>query len=86
MPRLTAELFGRWSARVTVVLGHDDELAWLLLADAGTPKGLVRQLSGGLERVDFFGLVRLSEPVDALHERWLGPNLGRRYPAAPHHP
>jgi hypothetical protein len=36
-PRLTAELFGRWPDRVAEVLGHDDERAWLLLADAGTP-------------------------------------------------
>jgi hypothetical protein len=36
-PRLTAELFARWPDRVTEVLGHDEERAWLLLADAGTP-------------------------------------------------
>jgi hypothetical protein len=36
-PRLTAELFGRWPDRVPKVLGHDEERAWLLLADAGTP-------------------------------------------------
>jgi hypothetical protein len=35
--RLTAELFARWPDRVPEVLGHDDERAWLLLADAGTP-------------------------------------------------
>ena len=38
-PRLTAELFRRWPDRVAEVLGHDEERAWLLLADAGTPIG-----------------------------------------------
>jgi hypothetical protein len=38
-PRLTAELFARWPDRVAEVLGHDEERAWLLLADAGTPIG-----------------------------------------------
>jgi Phosphotransferase enzyme family len=36
-PRLTAELFARWPDRVAEVLGHDEERAWLLLADAGRP-------------------------------------------------
>ena len=36
-PRLTAELFARWPDRVAEVLGHDEERAWLLLGDAGTP-------------------------------------------------
>ncbi len=36
-PRLTAELFARWPDRLPEVLGHDEERAWLLLADAGTP-------------------------------------------------
>jgi hypothetical protein len=36
-PRLTGELFARWPDRVAEVLGRDDERAWLLLADAGTP-------------------------------------------------
>jgi Phosphotransferase enzyme family len=36
-PRLTAGLYARWPDRVPAVLGHDDEQAWLLLADAGTP-------------------------------------------------
>jgi hypothetical protein len=36
-PRLTAELFSRWPDRVAEVLGHDEQRAWLLLADAGTP-------------------------------------------------
>ena len=36
-PRLTGELFSRWPDRVPEVLGRDDERAWLLLADAGTP-------------------------------------------------
>jgi Phosphotransferase enzyme family len=38
-PRLTAELFARWPDRVGEVLAHDEERAWLLLADAGTPVG-----------------------------------------------
>jgi hypothetical protein len=38
-PRLTAELARRWPDRVTEVLAHDEEQAWLLLADAGTPIG-----------------------------------------------
>lgn len=38
-PRLTAELYARWPDRVPEVLGHDEERAWLLLADAGTPVG-----------------------------------------------
>jgi len=36
-PRLTAELFARWPDRIAQVIGHDEERAWLLLADAGTP-------------------------------------------------
>jgi hypothetical protein len=36
-PRLTGELFSRWPDRVPEVLGRDDQRAWLLLADAGTP-------------------------------------------------
>src|SRR5204862_8126323 len=40
-PKLSAELFTRWPDRVGELLGHDDERAWLLLADAGTP---IRQL------------------------------------------
>lgn len=39
-PRLTADLFARWPDRVAEVLGHDEERAWLLLADAGTPIGV----------------------------------------------
>jgi hypothetical protein len=35
--RLTAELSRRWPKRVADVLAHDEEQAWLLLADAGTP-------------------------------------------------
>jgi Phosphotransferase enzyme family len=38
-PRLTAELFARYPDRVAEVLGHDEERAWLLLGDAGTPIG-----------------------------------------------
>jgi len=38
-PLLTAALFSRWPDRVVEVLAHDDERAWLLLADAGTPVG-----------------------------------------------
>jgi Phosphotransferase enzyme family len=40
-PRLTAALFARWPDRVAEVLAHDEEQAWLLLADAGTPIGAV---------------------------------------------
>jgi hypothetical protein len=40
-PRLSAELFARWPDRVAEVLAHDQERAWLLLADAGTPIGEV---------------------------------------------
>jgi hypothetical protein len=36
-PRLTGVLFSRWPDRVAEVLGRDDDRAWLLLADAGTP-------------------------------------------------
>jgi hypothetical protein len=36
-PRFTASLFGRWPDRVPEVLGYDEDRAWLLLADAGTP-------------------------------------------------
>jgi hypothetical protein len=35
-PRLTAQLYARWPDRVPEVLGHDEQRAWLLLADAGT--------------------------------------------------
>jgi hypothetical protein len=36
-PRLSAELYARWPDRVAEVLAHDEERAWLLLSDAGTP-------------------------------------------------
>ena len=36
-PRLTAKLSERWQGRVADVIAHDEERAWLLLADAGTP-------------------------------------------------
>jgi hypothetical protein len=36
-PRLSAELFARWPDRVTEVLAHDEERAWLLMGDAGSP-------------------------------------------------
>ncbi len=38
-PHLSAGLFARWPDRVAEVVGHDEERAWLLLADAGTPIG-----------------------------------------------
>lgn len=38
-PRLTAELSRRWPDRVARVLGHDDERAWMLTADAGQSIG-----------------------------------------------
>jgi hypothetical protein len=38
-PHLTAELFARWPDRVAEVLAHDEERAWLLLADAGRSVG-----------------------------------------------
>jgi Phosphotransferase enzyme family len=38
-PRLTAELYARYPDGVAEVLGHDEERAWLLLGDAGTPIG-----------------------------------------------
>jgi hypothetical protein len=38
-PRLSAELFTRWPDRVGEVVGHDEDRAWLLLADAGQPVG-----------------------------------------------
>jgi Phosphotransferase enzyme family len=38
-PRLTADLSARWPDRVAEVLAYDEERAWLLLADAGTPVG-----------------------------------------------
>jgi hypothetical protein len=41
-PRLTAGLFARWPDRVVEVLAHDEDRAWLLLADAGTPIGYYR--------------------------------------------
>jgi len=34
-PRLTAQLYARWPDLVPEVLGHDEQRAWLLLADAG---------------------------------------------------
>ena len=34
---ITARLAARWPGRVADVLAHDDERAWLLMADAGTP-------------------------------------------------
>jgi hypothetical protein len=38
-PRLAATLARRWPDRVTEVIAHDDELAWLLTRDAGTRIG-----------------------------------------------
>lgn len=36
-PRLTADLFARWPDLLPEVLAYDQERAWLLLGDAGTP-------------------------------------------------
>jgi len=41
-PWLTAGLSARWPDRVPEVLGHDEDRAWLLLADAGAPIGYYR--------------------------------------------
>jgi len=38
-PRLTAELAERWPDRLADVIAHDEERAWLLLGDGGTPVG-----------------------------------------------
>jgi hypothetical protein len=38
-PRLTADLSARWPDRVVETLAYDEQHAWLLLADAGTPVG-----------------------------------------------
>lgn len=38
-PRLSAHLSVRWPDRVAQVLAHDEDRAWLLLADAGTAVG-----------------------------------------------
>jgi hypothetical protein len=35
-PQLTASVHARWPDRVSEVIAHDDERAWLLLRDAGT--------------------------------------------------
>jgi hypothetical protein len=40
-PRLSAALYARWPDRVAKVLSHDQQRGWLLLADAGTPIGVV---------------------------------------------
>jgi hypothetical protein len=40
-PRLTSQLFARYPDLVAEVLAHDEQRAWLLLADAGTPIGAV---------------------------------------------
>jgi hypothetical protein len=40
-PYLSARLFSRWPDRVGVVLDHDVDRGWLLLADAGTPVAVV---------------------------------------------
>ncbi|HZR94572.1 MAG TPA: aminoglycoside phosphotransferase family protein [Gaiellaceae bacterium] len=39
-PRLTAQLAARWPDRVTEVIAHDEERAWLLMGDAGTAIGV----------------------------------------------
>ncbi|MFL5832321.1 MAG: phosphotransferase [Solirubrobacteraceae bacterium] len=40
-PRLTGELFARWPDRVGEVIAYDEHRRWLLLADAGTPVGVM---------------------------------------------
>jgi hypothetical protein len=39
-PRLTDALAERWPDRLPEVIAHDEERAWLLLADAGEPLGI----------------------------------------------
>jgi Phosphotransferase enzyme family len=39
-PRLTAQLSSRWPDRVTEVIAHDEERAFLLMRDAGIPIGV----------------------------------------------
>jgi len=56
-PRLTASLFRSWPDRLPEVLDHDEQRAWLLLADAGTaldafgnpPEAWLRVLPGYAE-------------------------------------
>ena len=67
-PRFSAELFARHPHLVAEVLGHDEERAWLLLGDAGTPIGA----SGGnppeawLAVLPFYAELQRAEAAHAL--------------------
>ena len=66
-PRLTAQLFARWPDRVAEVLGHDEERAWILLADAGNPMGQMGNPPGiWMEALPLYAELQRGEGAHAL--------------------
>jgi hypothetical protein len=85
-PALTAALFARWPDRVPEVLAHDDERAWLLLADGGAPlseRG--NPPDAWLVALPLYAELQLGEAAHALEHVTIGvpdlrlPSLVARY-------
>ncbi len=63
--RLSAKLSARWPGRVADVLAHDEERAWLLLADAGQPVGFGGPPDTWLEVLPPYGELQRGETPHA---------------------
>lgn len=81
-PRLTAALAARWPDRLPGVLGHDEERAWLLLADAGAPIGFDRGAEPWLDVLPLYAEIQRGE-ADLADEHLRGGVPDRRLAAFP---
>ena len=80
-PRLTASSSRAGPDRVAEVLGHDEERAWLLLADAGHADRRARQPAGGLAAPPCRATPSSSVARRRMHDEHLAhgvPDLRRR--------
>ena len=67
-PRLTSGLFSRWPDRVAEVIAHDEDRAWMLLADAGHPIGeLGNPPEAWLAALPLYAELQRGETPQALH-------------------
>ncbi len=72
-PRLTAALGARWPDRAGDVLGYDEQLGWLLLADAGDPIGAIGNPPGvWLEALPRYAELQVGEVAHAAEHRAAG--------------
>jgi hypothetical protein len=64
-PRLTSALAERWPDRLPEVIAHDEERAWLLLADAGEPLGIGGDPAPWLDLLPRYAELQRAEVVHA---------------------